>query len=149
MNKEFVSFEIAKELKELGFDEECFAGYQLDGNVNRTMRLFYRSSSQRGITVHAPTYGKYSSQNKHIIKAPLISQVINWMREVHGIVVDVFQESNILKYTGRWKVDISNLGIFQEEEFPQPGIVRDDYLEALNSGILSAIEMIKNKYEDK
>jgi hypothetical protein len=48
MEKEFVSYEIALELKELGFDEECFKYYTNTGEL-------YLSNLYG---IHAPTYSQ-------------------------------------------------------------------------------------------
>ena len=41
MDKEFVTFEIAKQLKEIGFDEYCLAFYYLN---NPNLKYFYNIS---------------------------------------------------------------------------------------------------------
>lgn len=65
-----------------------------------------------------------------------------WLREVHKTVVDVFQESQNYQYTGKWKVDISIIGDYQEEDSPNPPIVCDTYELALEHGIYKALELI-------
>lgn len=69
MNKEFVPYEEALALKELGFDGECFSHYYRDGDISRTFHL-------------API------TNDCIIvecTAPLYQQAFRWFRKNHGI----------------------------------------------------------------
>jgi len=74
MNKEFVSYEIALKLKELGFDEPCFTYYyELTSNLRTHI----------GVDIgNAWTY----SGNKKLgfTLAPLYQQVFFWFREQHN-----------------------------------------------------------------
>ena len=76
MNKEFVTYEIALELKQLGFDEPCLAGYSAS-----TEKLEYYSRplvTKDSFTVDAPTF----------------SQAFRWFREKHNL----FGQVNIHTY---------------------------------------------------
>ncbi len=64
MEKEFVPYELALELKELGFDEECFAFY------NTTQMLIVSEFLWKN------SFSKDSS-----IVAPLLQQAFRWFRE--------------------------------------------------------------------
>jgi len=79
MDKEFVSYEIALALKELGFDEPCLAGYDL----NKSMYVSY-------VSIEDSQY--YSSFE---LKAPLKQQVFRWFREK-------YQLECISERSGRW-----------------------------------------------
>ena len=68
MNKEFVTYEQALALKELGFDEPCFGTYDEDKNFE------LQDFEQR-----------YDTFPSHIIAAPLKQQVFRWFRENHGL----------------------------------------------------------------
>jgi hypothetical protein len=70
MNKEFIPYEQALELKELGFDEICMAGYDGDDNS-----LYIGYISNDGI--------QYNPQ--YYTKAPLYQQVFRWFRENYGL----------------------------------------------------------------
>jgi hypothetical protein len=63
MEKEFVPYEQALALKELGFDEECFAYY-------------YNKELSFGARV---AYGE-------VIECPLKQQVFRWFREKHNLI---------------------------------------------------------------
>jgi hypothetical protein len=75
MNKEFIPYEQALELKELGFDEECLAIY----NINEELETGYY-------------------QNKYVIAAPLYSQAFRWFRENYGLASQ-FSYYHVPKWT--------------------------------------------------
>ena len=60
MSKEFIPYEEARALKELGFDELCLMNYGGDECL-------------------------YKSGLGHDLKAPLYQQAFRWFREVHSI----------------------------------------------------------------
>ena len=62
MKKEFVPYELALKLKELGFNEKCFSYY----NTNLGKRLFINSGD---------------------IKAPLWQQAFDWLDKEFGLFV--------------------------------------------------------------
>jgi len=63
MKKEFIPYEQALELKELGYDEPCFGYY----NYNGTHFFDY----------------KPKTDDKNLTKAPLYQQAFRWFREKH------------------------------------------------------------------
>lgn len=75
MNEDFVSFEIAKKLKEKGFNEGCYKYYE-----NKELKW---SNSPWLET-------QYNSYMPHIIAAPTISQVLKWLREEKKIHIEIF-----------------------------------------------------------
>ena len=75
MNKEFVSYEQALALKELGFDEPCFAWYNDNGNY------------MLGIDeVRFDTKKTYHFNNTDSVSAPLYQQAFRWFREKHNLI---------------------------------------------------------------
>ena len=70
MEKEFVPYELALKLKELGFDEPCFGYY-----CNQRKELDTISSE---VCERLCKYDTY-------IKAPTFSQCFRWFREKHNI----------------------------------------------------------------
>lgn len=65
MNKEFIPYEQALELKELGFKEECLSYYEGES-----------------FSYHLATM---TSGDDYIIPAPLYQQAFRWFREKHNI----------------------------------------------------------------
>ena len=63
--KDFLPYEQALALKELGFDEPCLATYHKE------------------LHTIIPIYAEYTNQD--VIKAPLYQQAFRWFREKHNI----------------------------------------------------------------
>ena len=72
MNKEFVPYEQALELKKLGFDEMCFGNFK--ENQIELYRQFYCYNSD--YVDHLAIY----------ISAPLYQQAFRWFRENYGLI---------------------------------------------------------------
>ena len=79
MRKEFIPYEQALELKELGFDEPCLAFY--DG---KNTESFYFNNTR-------DASGDYIPFQKHDrlkwFGAPLYQQAFRWFREKHGLKI--------------------------------------------------------------
>ena len=69
MNKEFIPYQQALELKELGFDEKCYRGY------DKNEMLFY-SEQENG---HELNYNVGMN-----VSAPLYQQAFRWFREKYN-----------------------------------------------------------------
>ncbi len=81
MEKEFIPYEQALALKELGFDEHCFAWF----------------AETKGLQIAPETYKKWTSKpcnNSNIVKvfnndcftAPTFSQAFRWFRDKYGLI---------------------------------------------------------------
>ena len=131
MEKEFVSYEIALKLKELGFDELCFTYYY---NINGNIRT--------GIVVNIHNAWTYTGTKKlGITLAPLYQQVFRWFRNKHDIdfsintIYSKYNENTSKKYSGV----IDNKTVFTNVGF------YDTYEEAQKECILNLISIIKNQ----
>ena len=74
MTKEFVPYDKALKLKELGFDEPCFVLYK----ASNSNQLAY---APHGIT----TNSQLSQGDSNNIAAPLFQQAFRWFREKYGL----------------------------------------------------------------
>lgn len=72
MEKQFVTYEIAVALKELGFDEPC-------------MGLYYIENKEFSKTNYS--HSNIVKSNDFIVDAPLWQQVIDWFRVKYQIEV--------------------------------------------------------------
>ena len=149
MKKQFVTYEIALKLKELGFNEECFGYYtpmkkwMMEGtkfnserhfhgpnwaNSDNTMRFMYVQNSfgDRDSVVKNSGFTK-AVEN---IATPLWQQAIDWFREEHDVIIDVAKIFN--------GTDSYHFAINLEWEY-----FSGTYYEALEESILKAIELIK------
>lgn len=142
MNNLFVPSEIALALKEIGFDEPCFGWY---------------ADKKPGDFIQEPV----KRQNYFAFQrasAPVYDQVVDWFR-AKGIEVFVMRYTyRGGKYMGKcfmWAVDEYDEEYDHEwEENPKHWVLNErrsqgyefkDAKEALNAGILKAIELIKQK----
>lgn len=152
MNKQFVTYEIALAVKELGFDEECLAYYSKeaiyrDKDYNKTNFVLLSAKKRGELVGHGSirnylfqwlldnnrTYGELHTLSQSVT-APLWQQVIDWFREKYNYFIYIIHREG--KYG--WKID-SNICY---EDFS--AIIYSTYEEAREAAILKAIEIIKN-----
>lgn len=94
MEKEFIPFEQALELKELGFDEPCLGYYRKDNPtlkfgeglelVTRNYRcnvMHYPLKNSRYVAGSSAPDGYY-----YLTTSPTFSQVFRWFREKYGLI---------------------------------------------------------------
>jgi hypothetical protein len=133
MNKEFIPYEQALALKELGFDEPCFGRYyykesypMLNPNSGETELVF--------------EFGQYIKQTEITILAPLHQQVFRWFREKYDLDISIntvyskYNEILSRKYSGV----IDNEGVFTNVGF------YDTYEEAELACLKKLIEIVKS-----
>jgi hypothetical protein len=119
MNKEFIPYEQALELKELGFDENCFQFYMHSNLLTSNL-------------VHL----NHIDQNL-FAKAPLYQQAFRWFREKHNWIGGVrslgsYNENMII---ADFKKDEHNSFIIRGETYEDAELKALKYL----------IERVKNK----
>ena len=130
MKEQFVTYEIALKLKELGFDEDCIGRF--------FMGIFQQEFSPEN----------YPYKEVNSFHCPLWQQVIDWLREKYNLLIHSpkLDEWN----DGKWCVKIESLdkSIILEEHVGQPywRIYRcfKTFEESREQVILKAIELIKN-----
>jgi hypothetical protein len=129
MEKEFVPYELALKIKELGFDEECFSYYDLNNKPN-----FFGSDNLMDthcVQVNRPTY----------------SQAFRFFMEKHYLISSIYQLGVSIK-TGlssfEYMIDkLNNLGLSQFiEDFPY-----NTYEEAEIACLENLIELVESKSE--
>jgi hypothetical protein len=119
MESNFVTYERALALKELGFDEECL-DYYYKVYKEDTIELWRFSKTQWPDTSHP------------IVWAPLKQQVFRWFREKYDAVVVI--QPQVVEYYA--KILIHNKAVFDT-------IL--SYEEAENACIDKLIEIVKNQ----
>ena len=80
--EDFVTFEIAKKLKEKGFDYPCIGHY-----VNNQLYVAHYQNA-------------FHSDNDESVDAPTISQVLKWLRDEKGTHI------NVVIWEEGWYVDV-------------------------------------------
>ena len=103
MEKEFIPYEQALELKELGFDEPCFGYYVplLDDTQELEIKLIETNGNK-------------------IIIAPLYQQAFRWFREKYDLIYFITPEGSInnrgyLYSIKDWKAFVGTFGQTYEE----------------------------------
>lgn len=134
MEKEFVSYEQAVALKELGFDEPCFGIF-----VNQKWCLIF-------------TEKQISNE---VISAPLKQQVFRWFREKYSLEIilcpDCFNEPS--KLLREYKIISIDKSIILDQCTDQKHWIRKgcfvSYEEAESAAIDKLIEIIKEQKDGK
>lgn len=141
MEKQFVTYEIALAVKELCFNEWCFAYFSSEGEYNEF--LYYDMEHQ-----NSNLQSDYGGEKE--CTAPLWQQVIDWFREKHSLDIHVtFRHQDGNKIDGinsvYYDIEIYRLhwgDAYKEYNFNQ---ISDNYHYSREQAILKAIKLIKNK----
>lgn len=142
IKKQFVTYEIALAMKELGFNKLCFGYYNPDEE------LIY------GIDLKTMRYAhKYHNEGESVL-APLWQQCMDWLKEKHGIFVFIDMRKYYDSYEGAYPFQ-AWCKIYKNKELINSITVRNkldnenfifySYEEAREQAILKCIELCKNK----
>jgi len=129
MKNEFVKYEQALALKELGFDEQCFSFYNIEGELYES-EGYYR----RGYNVHEDE-----------VIAPLYQQVFSFFREKYKLYPEIGLHDREDEET--WRFTISILGYYELAYNQNVGKepYHKTYEEAEQACLDKLIEIVKNK----
>ena len=136
MEKEFVPYEQALDLKKLGFNEPCF------GTYNFKKDLYYFPITN-GLFKNSDIKHEYYKHFLDRIASPLYSQVFKWFRDKHNLFgcIDV----SIVK-PNHWFIRIDNINtsdyIYHSED---ENLLFDSYEKAELECLKKLIEIVKNK----
>ena len=127
MKEQFVTYEIALKLKELGFDEDCIGRF--------FMGIFQQEFSPEN----------YPYKEVNSFHCPLWQQVIDWLREKHNLCIEIQCPQRELSF---YSWTIHKPLTIDSEEF-SPTVYEDgftnDYYKSREQAILKCIELCKNK----
>ena len=132
MEKHFVDYNQALALKELGFDEPCFAGYRdsewigTDGPNSRYFHAQLFSNHQ------------FDDDQKKYCSAPLKSQVFEWVRKKYNTNICISWRDDLLNYDISLTEMKKGGYFYYKENF-------NNYEEAESECIDKLIEIVKNK----
>ena len=153
MQKEFIPYEQALALKELGFDEPCFTSYNNNNLVN-----WWEDAD----------WVKNSELVQGYITAPTFSQAFRWFRDKHGLVHEISWSKN--KGGLNFDYDVFSLVLPTDDELGDEDNIASDksmetydslvdkdfrhkesdtYEEAELACLNKLIEIVKNKLHDK
>lgn len=91
MNEDFITYELAKKLKEKGFDYPCIGHY-----VNNKLYIAHYQNA-------------FHSDNDESVDAPTISQVLKWLRNTYNLHVETYP-----CVLGMWKFLVTNITTLEE-----------------------------------
>jgi hypothetical protein len=116
MNKEFIPYEQALELKELGFDEPCYYDYNFGGEITNKWAI-------------------------GLVPAPLYQQAFRWFREKYDLHVS-FGRLYDTAETKKYVIDTYNEICSYEVDYSGG---HSTYEEAELACLKKLIEIVKNK----
>lgn len=131
--EDFVTYEQAVQLKELGFNWPCYRWYHYYPNNEHHFHI-------------ADFYEHYNHNDSDFasFSAPTLAQVQKWLREKHYLSIEIYTSLDI---NSNWEWDgfVKNLNDTLEDEIEDTAISCKTYEEALSTCIDKAIEILINK----
>jgi len=144
MDKEFVSYEIALALKELGFNEECFGCYQLS-----ELRDYKKGLEVSWIMTLNTLNGYRIYDDETQMSAPLKQRVFRWFREKYNIQGYIYSSTvrgnkeGTKQFTGYvWNINGIDIPFISTDARDE---LHDTYEEAENACIDKLIEICKQQ----
>jgi hypothetical protein len=144
MNKEFISYEQALALKELGFEEPCFSIY-----YSKDKSFSWHHHKDHTNDEPVLDTGEFN------ISAPLYQQAFRWFREKYKLHAEITWSPSYEYDPGQWsdaiyEITIVNVSYTKEWEAESPDMQRANgrqltYEEAELACINKLIEIVKNK----
>ena len=125
MEKDYIPFELALELKSLGFYEKCSKYFKNDG------------------TQHPSTINYcYNFKTGDLVSSPLFSQVFRWFRKKYKNLHGSIEQTN--SYKDEYTVYIGTFGYIEGNLKDEPKVFIS-YEEAELECLKKLIEIVKNK----
>ena len=110
ITEDYVSFEIAKLLKEKGFNEPC-------------LKQYYNNGELSNVSIEA----KYNTIDNQV-SAPTLQMVMKWLRKVHNIHIELNWDKGNQLYSfniwkpGKYQPEISSLDLWRiYKDYNYPG----------------------------
>ena len=137
MEKEFIPYEQALALKELGFNEPCAASY--GSYVHKTSELFLNINNPVNIEtlLREPTA---FNQPSFYVKSPTYSQCFRWFREKYKLIFCNDYGSNEYFY---WIISEDEQTFFENTDEKENVIIYKTYEEAELECLKRLIEIVK------
>ena len=140
MKKEFVTYEIALELKELGFDEPCLAFFEINNTHQpQNLRYFLKTAVNREYIENTKILKYIYGENS--LLAPLYQQVFRWFREKYKNLHGSIEQTN--SYKDEYTVYIGTFGYIEGNLKDEPKVFIS-YEEAELECLKKLIEIVKD-----
>ena len=148
ITEDYVSFETAKLLKDKGFNEETAYAYSNNGELLRLNHFGIKDLTNTDCngydTWQFPIEGVTS-----IISAPTLQMATKWLREVHGIYIDMRITNHsfsglfdLIKYY--WVIEDAKIARWKDESTIYKPSGFDKYEEAYDNAIKHYLEKYVN-----
>ena len=150
MSKEFIPYELAVKLKELGFDENCFGRFYTKPkckmfSVDEKGRHYQIKNTPKKLYA----VGEYFVLNDdNAIIAPTFSQAFRWFREKYNILATIYSNASGYLYEWHDAVGGTHRG-WSEYEGPNDGGVWDTYEEAELACLTKLIEIVQGGQDNE
>lgn len=129
---DFVTFEIAKKLKEKGFKDKCIAYYWEKINEHTPSFLVEDNMPEDGLNILDLLSNHNQAEWSPFIDAPTISQVLKWLREEKKLHIELW---TVGKKPIKWCHTITTLNHVGEKQGWSSGERGDSYEAAALAGI--------------
>jgi hypothetical protein len=132
MEKEFIPYDLALRMKQLGFNEYCFAGYRHSkwiGSDGPNSRYFHAQQFRNSM---------FDEKQNEDCSSPLYQQAFRWFREKYK-----FNHSIIFHKHPFGTDDYQYLILLDEDEFLETGFKTHE--EAEQDCLVKLIDIIENK----
>lgn len=120
ITEDYVSFEVAKLLKEKGFNEPCVSKYCTDGSFDRAFHHY-----------------KNSEINKDAYNAPTHQMAMKWLRKEHYIYADPIKQGNYNDCSEYYTWIVARMGIIHRNSSV---VDKLSYEEAVEAAIKYSLE---------
>lgn len=157
MKEQFVTYEIALALKELGFDEPCLTTFDEDGRLQSIYNIDESSTYDEEFMDDTPDklYCSKRSVYSDYAIAPLWQQVEDWLREKHSLFIEIELTDNTCEKHYQYCVVDSKNREYHDEDMIDQATRRynfkdkyEAYSKAREAAVLMAIELLRgNKGE--
>ena len=101
MEKEFIPYEQALALKELGFDEPCLANYSIDVIGETVPHFRYNNRISEAFSIDEGVWFNHNLDKEYVCSAPLYQQAFRWFREKYDLdysIKPVYGEKHYKKH---------------------------------------------------
>ena len=125
ITEDYVSFEVAKLLKEKGFDWECI-GYYVDDESNEVKYSFLGETN--------------STWENRCCSAPTHQMAMKWLREIHNYAISICLDSYVVPFDNQYYILIRRRKDKYETIGPCEQVYFDTYEEAVEAALKYCLE---------
>jgi hypothetical protein len=141
MEKEFVTYELALRMKQLGFDEPCLA-YYVETEFTATSDAMLFLINRNDTIIHNNSTYLSNDIYEGVISAPLFQQVFRWFREKYDLLNDIGISASRRNDINKWMYSIIYL---DRNTYTHSEKTYNTYEEAELACLKKIIEIVEQK----